>query len=68
MPKFNVTFSLRGQRGVSDTSISFMAHRLRTPDKQMFTTESLTSISVSQHYERVFQFDEPYATSQKLNT
>jgi hypothetical protein len=45
-----------------------MAHRLRTPDKQMFSAESLSSIYVSQHYERVFQFDEPYATSQKLNT
>ena len=68
MPEVKVTFSLRGQRGVSDTSVSFMARRLRIPGKQMFTAESLTTISVSQHYERVFQFAESYATSQKLNT
>ena len=48
--------------------LSFMVHRLRTPDKQMFTAESLTRISVSLHYERVFQFAESYAARQKLNT
>jgi len=68
MPAANVIVSLRGHCGVSDTSLSFMVHGLRTPGKQVFTAESLTSISVFLHYERVFQFAESYATSQKPNT
>jgi len=68
---FTELFHASGQRGhcgVSDTSLSFMVHRLRTSGKQVFTAESLTSIFVSLCYERVFQFSESYATSQKLNT
>jgi hypothetical protein len=34
----------------------------------MFTPESLTSISVSVHYEPMFQFAKSYATSKQLNT